>query len=535
MRALIKYNLKIIRSSPIYWVATGFVAAFFWLFIFLIYPQSTNFSMTLHEITYIEIVLMIFVFCASIYFSHINYLVEQLVQIPEYLCIFARFLSTVVLFGILLLLPLSFAIVASLMERVELIFLLEILLDVLLRWSSIIFLFSSIGFLFGTIFKHNIVYLASIPCTIMFSHLNSIILEKFLSEYSRSFLIITNLLSSQAPFQNAVRLEYTSSVLDRFFFSKIVIILAISVTIVCFTLLLASHKKRSKKLAIFFLFSIAATIISCSIYVELFPHSYDYEEKIYPSQRTDSPFEIVSYSGNINLSENFSSFCTVQIKQSMPSAQKELLLRLDESLIVDSMVIDGKETPFNRNGDYLTVKPAMLPNTSSFDMELKYHGRIYYISDISGVNIISLNKTAALPSSFAFIPIIDNGLQQKNFHLNVTGANNIISNIRPVKGTGNTYTIDGASDTLCLFMGYFTSFTVNESTVYRAKYNKVTNYKEVFSSAFKYSHFDPYTGEQSKLPLSNRPTVFLIYDLYGVLGYPVQYNDYWIMNYGFPI
>lgn len=84
-------------------------------------------------------------------------------------------------------------------------------------------------------------------------------------------------------------------------------------------------------------------------------------------------------------------------------------------------------------------------------------------------------------------------------------------------------------------MGYFTSFTVNETTVYRAKYNKVTNYREVFSSAFKYSHFDPYTGEKSELPLSNKPTVLLIYDLYGVLGYPVQYNDYWIMNYGFPV
>ena len=535
MRTMIKYNLKIIRSSPIYWAATGFIAAFFGLFIFLIYPQSTNFSITLHEVTYIEIVLMIFVFCTSIYFSHINYSIEQLVQVPKCLCIFARLLSTAILFGVLLFFPLSFAIFASLMEEVELLFLVEILLDVFLRWSSIVFLFSSLGFLFGTMFKQNIVYLAAIPCTIIFSHLNSIILEKFLDEYSRAYSIITSLLSSQAPFQNAVRLDYTSSFLDRFFFSKIVVILAISATIVCFMLLLASHKKRRKQLVILFGISIAATIISSSIYVELFPHSYDYEEKIYPSQQTDSPFEIISYSGDINLSERFSALCTVQIKQSMPFTQKELMLRLDESLVIDSMVIDGKEVPFNRNGDYLSVKPTILPDTPSFDVELKYHGRIYYISDISGVNIISLRKTAALPSSFAFIPIIDNGPQLKNYHLNVTGANNIISNICPIKATNNTYKIEGSSDTLCLFMGYFTSFTVNETTVYRAKYNKVTNYREVFSSAFKYSHFDPYTGEKSELPLSNKPTVLLIYDLYGVLGYPVQYNDYWIMNYGFPV
>ena len=77
------------------------------------------------------------------------------------------------------------------------------------------------------------------------------------------------------------------------------------------------------------------------------------------------------------------------------------------------MVIDGKEVPFNRNGDYLSVKPTILPDTPSFDVELKYHGRIYYISDISGVNIISLRKTAALPSSFAFIPIIDKKLSFK--------------------------------------------------------------------------------------------------------------------------
>ena len=535
MRALIKYNLKIIWSSPIYWASTGFIAAFFELFVFLIYPQSTNFSITLHAVTYIEIILMIFVFCAAIYFSHINYSVEQLVQIPEYLSIFTRLLSTIVLLGIVLFLPLSFAIVASLLEGVELVFLFEILLDVLLRWASIICLFSSLGFLFGAIFRHNIVYLASIPCTIMFSHLNSLIIEKFLPEDSRSFLIITNLLSSQAPFQNAVRLEYTSSFLDGFFFSKIVTVLAISATIVCLILLLTSHKKRSKQLVVFFLFSIAATSISCYIYVKLFPRSYDYEEKIYPSQRTDSPFEIVSYSGDVNLSEKFSAVCTVQIKQNTPSAQNELLLRLDESLIVDSMVVDGREVPFTRDRDYLTVKPTMLPDTPLFNVELEYHGRIYYISDISGVNIISLHKTAALPSSFAFIPIIDSKPQQKSYHMNVTGANSIISNICPVKETSNTYTIDGESDTLCLFMGYFTSFTANESTVYRAKYNKVTNYREVFSDAFNYSHFDPYTGEQSNMPLSSKPTVFLIYDLYGILGYPVQYNDYWIMNYGFPI
>ena len=118
MRALIKYNLKIIWSSPIYWASTGFIAAFFELFVFLIYPQSTNFSITLHAVTYIEIILMIFVFCAAIYFSHINYSVEQLVQIPEYLSIFTRLLSTIVLLGIVLFLPLSFAIVASLLEGV---------------------------------------------------------------------------------------------------------------------------------------------------------------------------------------------------------------------------------------------------------------------------------------------------------------------------------------------------------------------------------------------------------------------------------
>lgn len=535
MSTLIKYNLKIIWMSPIYWVANGFITAFFLLFIFLIYPQSINFSVTLHGITYIEIIIMIFVFCSSVYFSRISYSIEQLVQIPNYMCIIARLLATGILFWGLLLLPLCFIIFASLIERVEFVFVLEVLLDVHLRWFGMIFFFSSLGFLFGSICKWNIIYLASIPSIIMFSHLNSIVIEKFLSRYSKPFSILTSILSVQAPFQNAVQLEYMSSLLDRFFFSKEVIIFAGSAIIICCTLLLTSHKKPSGKLILLLGLSIAATATSCSIYIKLFPHSYSYEEKIYPTQKLASPFSITAYEGDISLSEKFSAHCQIQVKRNMSSSSNELILRLDESLIVDSMLIDGEEIQFNRDGDYLTVDAKMLPSTPLFEMELGYHGRIYYISDISGRNILSLRKTAALPSSFAFVPVVDGDSIEKEYFLTVKGKNTVISNINPVKTGNNTYIIEGSSDTLCLFMGYFTSFKINETTVYRTKYNKVTDYKDVFSNAFKYSYFDPYIGEQSTLSLANKPTAFLIYDLYGVLGYPVQYKDYWIINYGFPM
>ena len=64
---------------------------------------------------------------------------------------------------------------------------------------------------------------------------------------------------------------------------------------------------------------------------------------------------------------------------------------------------------------------------------------------------------------------------------------------------------------------------------------KLTDYNKIYGNATEYPYLDPYTGETIDESFGTRPVAFLIYDLYGVLGLPVVYQDYWIMNYGFPV
>lgn len=530
-----KYNMKMVQLSPVYWIAVGFTGAFFSFFIFLIYPSSINFSFSLNDgLAYIEVIMMILVFCSAAYFSHLAYSLEEIVQISKTKCILARLLSTAVMFLILLLFPLCFSILAAIIERVEFAFFFETVIGVLLRWSAIIFLSSCMGFLLGNICKSNFIYLASIPYVILFSHLNSIVISKFLPTDSRTYLIVTSLLSVQSPFTSAVQLDYISSFLDTFTLTKFILVILGSLTII-FLMFISSKRINKRGVFLFPLFaSLLLTLTGGYAYIQLFPDSYNYKEKLYVTPQIDPSYCITSCYGNMSLSENFFASCAVQVKQNKSSRPSALQLRLDACMTIDDLTLDGKQIPFIRDGDHITVEPKDIPARSAFDIELKYHGRIYYISDISGVNILSLRKVAALPSAFAFLPVIDGEPAQISYSLTIKGHNQVISNVPAQKIGDDLYKVEGAADTLCLFMGYFDSFEIDGTTVYRAKYNKVTDYEKAYRNAFAYSYFDPYAGEQTKDTLSKRPVGFLIYDLYGILGFPVQYENYWIMNYGFP-
>lgn len=535
MRTLIKLNSKIICRSPIYWAVLCFVFLFFSLFVYLVYPSSINFAATLGAVAYIEITIIILDFCMAVYFSHRQYCLENICQISRTHSVIGRLVSQIIVSSGLLIFPFVFTIVASLLESTDFLFNVEVGITVLLRWFCIILVSSSFGFLIGTLIKKYLVYLVVIPFCIIFSYLNSYLFSYIFPQNSKEFLIITNLLSVQEPFMTSVKLDYVSNLLDSFWLIKKVFILAIVGILIFLIVVITGFRKQ--KLIYYLLPGILLTaiiVVSCFMYVKSFPEPYNYDAKLYVTSESIPAYSIKSYIGEITLSEKMVATCSLTVGRNSTNCQ-DLRFRLDASFKVDQICFNNQAIPYIHEGDYITISKEYLPKNDIFTLSFVYHGRVYYISDIEGLNIFSSNRATALPSSFAFIPIIDGDNTLKNYSLEIHGENNIISNIIPEKNQDGTYQINGKSDTLCLFMGYFTSFTVENTVVFKSSNNKLTDYNKIYGNATEYPYLDPYTGETIDESFGTRPVAFLIYDLYGVLGLPVVYQDYWIMNYGFPV
>lgn len=536
MKKLIRLNSKIILRSPILWIFTGFISLFFLLFVFVIYPDSINYAAALSSMTYIEICIMVLCFCMSVYFSRIKYSVEDIAEVLYAQAVLGRLLSIIIIATIAFFItPFFFVVICSITENTGIRFTAETLVNFFFGWMCIVAISSCFGYILGSVFKKNYIYLIVIPYVIFFSYLNSNFLSLFIDVNSELHLLLTNLFSIQDPFTTGIKLDYVSSMLDCFWLAKKFLLLAFIVLLMTITVIISKKRKRlSFPIAISMLTSIIVLLSSAGIYCRIFPQQYNYEDKLYVISDNLSPYTIDSYFGNINLSEPFTAQCKFVVTKNQEFDEKDFWFRLDKSLVINSLTVDGNEIPFNRSDDYVSVSYNSLPKNNQFVISMDYSGRVYYISDIKCVNIFSTYQAAAFPSSFAFIPIIDGDNSQKNYNFKLHGSNTIISNI-PIKEVGNgTYELNGTSDNLCIFMGYFSKFTVDNTIVYRAAYNKKTDYFKQYQNAYLYGHLDPYTQEMIADPIENRPTAFLIYDLYGVLGHPVLYNDYWIMNYGMP-
>ena len=115
----------------------------------------------------------------------------------------------------------------------------------------------------------------------------------------------------------------------------------------------------------------------------------------------------------------------------------------------------------------------------------------------------------------------------------IMSANTVISNLN-VDQEDALYRLSGKAASICIFSGFLTEYEQDGITVYRSKYNYATDYNTVLSNGLASANYmDPYKFEIRDDGFSKPDKAFLIYDLYGVLGIPVVYEDYILLNYGF--
>jgi hypothetical protein len=384
----------------------------------------------------------------------------------------------------------------------------------------------------GFLLKKHFVYILAAPFSILFSYLNTIIFSWFGG--NDGIAIISELVSIQKPFMTAIDIDYVGAKVDLLFIIQSCAALLFVALLFCI-IGIAAKKLNSVKIIILTLICTTMLITLSSIYIKLFPTQYTFEDKLYVIEFPEQSFTISSYSGNIILSEYGRYECIVDVSSFDVNIARALTFRLDECFCISDITLAGNEISYAREGDYIMIQAGDIPNVESFQLMFSYNGRVQYISDIDGVNIFTSYFASALPSNFAFLPIIDGDMSVKTYDFTVESRNTLISNIDTAQVEGSKYRLSGESNSLCLFSGFLTEFVSDGIVFYRTKYNQETNYLNEYRDSLSRNYFDPYKGTIKEGSYPTPKKVFMIYDLYGVLGFPVVYGDYVMLNYGFPM
>lgn len=531
-RKLLRLNFRLIFTSMIYALYILLALVFFLIFSTYIawspYIHPINFSAVVGALEYLEIGLFVMAFCHAMYWSHQPCLLEEICFIPHSSVMIYKLVASMIAAETACLIPCGFILISAVQQGTNLLFTFNTLCFTIIRWLVLLMTANTFGFVLGALVKSTYSYILVMPITVLSSYFNETIVEIFLGFHSPASRIVSQLLSVSDSYLATMEIDYSGPRVDLYFLLDALFLVFVSLLLILFLNLIVSKRLTIKKLvAVIVLTGLAGlTVLS---YVELSPHEYKYKEKLYPVSYQSQPYKITDYEGIFQLSEfsDFSgSFTICPTGAQMPET---LTIRLDSCFTVEELTSTGNQVTFTRDGDYIILKAPSVPTT----YQIKYHGRVYYLSDIGCVNLFASWLAAALPPNFAFIPLIDGDFGTKDYDIHVASANTVISNLN-VDQEDTLYRLSGKAASICIFSGFLTEYEQDGITVYRSKYNYATDYNTVLSNGLVSANYmDPYKFEIRDDGFSKPDKAFLIYDLYGVLGIPVVYEDYILLNYGF--
>ena len=534
MSNLIKMHLKNLFKAPFYIVSISIIIICFGAFNAILMAKGVrfiNYIARFDVFSYLEVVIFLILFCMATFFARQKTVLESMCFYTNEQIVLSRMLAGVLSSLVICVIPILYGIICAIQENTDIIFTFTAIIYMVSRWLMIIMVAQCLGYLICCIFKTPAVFLLSIPVAILFSHFNIYFFSFFL--HSKNYRQkISNYFSVQKPFVDAMDIDYTGARLDLWFLTKLlctVFFVALGISI-----MVAFYNKRKRILLILLaIFMFVGWAGLTYLWSWLYPEKYNGEEKLYILDYENQNYFISSYAGRISLNEWSKFDIDINLSKTGKDYVNELELRLDECFIIKKLSCNDQDVDYKRIGDYIAI--TLPKDTSSDDVKLhiEYDGRIYYVSDISSINIFSTWLAAALPPNFAFIPLINGDDHEKLYSLEVTGNNNVISNLDINRITPGHYELKGKSSSCCIFMGYFNQNKIGETTFYTAKYNQITDFEEVFNQALELRHIDPARYELSEEEYKKPNKVFMIYYLYDVLGFPVVFDDYMMINYGY--
>lgn len=534
-KKLLKLNFKVIFRSPIFYLIHAAVILGFLSYIvelpFNPVQDYTNYYITISGMPYVEIVLFIVAFIAAVFFSHKKTTLEICCFISKRYIYISKLVAVAISFSTLCLIPVIYISAAAVTEKGGLILYALEIGFIILKYLGILLPAVVLGTFIGYIIRPFYAYIFSIPFAVIFSTLFKETIFQYFGHYSELSYKIYHLLTMNAIYSEGIQVEYRGPELDILFFIKILMSI-----VVCMAFILVLWQVLCGKLRIFPVIGIIICVGLYAGFSALFfkyhPVSYNDLEKLYILEYEKQPYEITSYKGNINLKEWSDYSISVGIKRN--DIEDSVMLRLDESLDIKSLNIDGREIEYKREGDILKIFncPA-----GEFTLNLSCKGRVSYVNDLKSINIYTSNTSCALPPDFAFLPKIDGDKTKKQYDLNVKCKNALISNLDFKKDDG-VYKLSGNASNACFFSGFLTQTEMNGITFYHASCSKKLQKSfEAYNTRMSSGKITCFNSETYDFETYNGETkskVFMIYYLYGNNNFFVFYDDYMMYNYGYP-
>ena len=500
-KKLLKLNVRLMFASLIFVLFAAFALGFFLVFIGYIswspYIHPTNYSAVINALEYLEIGLFVMAFCHAMYWSHQSALLEEICFVPRVSVIMCRLAASILATSTVCLIPCGFILISAVQQGTSPLFTLNTLCFTLIRWLTLLLTANTLGFFLGHFIKNTYAYVLAAPVTVLSCYFNQTIVEIFLGFRTSASRIVAQLLSTSDSSPATMEMDYPGSKLDLYYLLDGLFLVLACLLLVWVLNYIVSKRLTAKKAAAGGGL-IAAAVLTVWAFVVLSPMEYRYEEKLYPVDYEAQPYEITDYEGDFKLSE-FSRFSgSFTVRPTRAQKADTLTIRLD----------------------------------GCFTFQIRYHGRPYYLSDIGCVNLFTSWLSSALPPNFAIVPLIDGDFNVKNYDLRVTSGNTVISNL-DVAPEGSLYRLSGKASSICIFSGFLMEYEKDGITIYRTKYNAATDYSAVLDRALAEGNYmDSRTMEILQGGFDKPEKAFLIYDLYGVVGFPVVYDGYILLNYG---
>lgn len=540
-----KFNLKVVLRSPIFLFYLAFLLLSFLLFVIaaVLDPlvNYINYAIGLRDMEYYGVGMLTASFCVAAYFAQRNTILEDTCLIPPVHTHLTRFFALAFSSHFILIILIIYVAIMSVIQKTDILFSISTFAATGFRWSITIFLGESIGYLAGLLCNRFYIYLLAAPFACVFGMPNRYLLSLLFRDSDRLQSILSGILSTQSPFPNGMALDYVGSQLDTFFAAGVLFKYLLS-ALVLFLICLVAWCLRGKGSVHFLRKWCAGTIGVCIciaasafLYVEKFPLRYSATEKLYMPIEEKAWGTINTISGEIDLGQICKVTCNVLLDNVTSSV---VTVRLDDSFKDLQILHDGEPVRYTRNGDTITIYVDNVSQEKQIPLDFVYKGYVYYLSDTNNIDIFASKMAAALPPGFAFLPQADDG-NPICYDLDVSSGNTVISNLNIENvEQSHCYKIHGTSSSICIFSGFLSEQRIGESVCYRAKYNVRTDYAALYEKMFTLGAFiDARNGivemKNQDMDFRNPQKVFLIFYFYDTGGFPICYDDYVLMNYGY--
>lgn len=528
--AIFKLNNTVIRRSLIYRVVLFFISILYWGFNAIITVKLKNpYYFVVDYSDFPEIAIQIILFGFAVYVAQQPSALEKACFVPKHKIAFVKLISLIWCNLILLLNPLIYIGIMSIIEKNSFLFCTLVILRLTIRWLQIMLLAQVLGFCIGYCMRNMYAYLCAILFAALFSFINQTLFS-YISLPQNISEILTQFLSLNKEFSDGLQVEYAGALTTRFHLFKLIAILFIAIGVVN-TMVLVLNKYHRRRNMIAYIPIVLCLFASISGYIKTFPQLYDPMQKLSSGFSTDAPYHIVSYTGILNLSETIMGDIDFVVSTQTKGTLEPLSLKLDAAFDVSQMLINGEPATFDRYEDYIIVTDENMLALEQFKIHIEYSGRVSYINVIHSPNIFSTAFAAALPPNFAFLPLMDGDTDGHIFDLRVCADNTIASNLDIKQEDKNTYVLSGIAKTVALFEGFLTSDINNGVEVYHASYLNGDVFRQELESLTEGRPvIDWQTLQNVDISDLQYSKVFLVYNNYYEYNTAVSYDDYIILN-----